>query len=414
MTHPNFSQINWNVAGDPKGDQPVLITDNPPGGTTLSTHFEGVPGSPPNRFIAIVPEGITGGATLYWNHGRRQTRVIVPMGGGSWEAGAPPCLPPELTPDDEALIYGPSLAFLEPLETRGQFYFRSGAPHTLIGSSEFRLYERFLRGFDILPVLEQRQSLGINAARVWLLNTSVGHILPWEWGSDFYTRLSDFLGVCGSYQIDVEFTIGTQWAELLPDPVSQQRHWDQVVDAVGDHFCFMEGCNEYDAYTANQYSRSLKLRKPAGARFDLCSGSNGADSDILQPVIDSSRYHSNDTNEWWRRQAHNPMEGADASGKPCIANENTRPDHDFNPYRFYDAARGGALLHAGSYLHSNEGKDSVLYGSQTLACVQQHVAGAKSVDLSQRIFPYERHDELNGDRYLRYYRRGSCDAPIRK
>lgn len=407
-----MKQLSWNVAGDPHSDTPILIADNPPGGTPIPTRFEGVAGTLPNRLTAAdIPADLTGGATLYWGPSKR-LRVILPPGDGAWEAGAPPCLPPELTPEDEALVYGPASVFLDPLEVRGQFYYRAGQPHTIIGSSEFRLYERLLRGMDIQPVLDQRRDLGINLVRVWLMNTSVGHLLPWEW-PDFYDRLPAFLGLCGSYGFDVEFTIGTQWADLMPQVTDQQRHWDCVCDAVAPYWCFLEGCNEYDSYPGNRYHPDLQLRKPSGARFNLCAGSNGSDSDILKPVLDSSRYHSNDAPEWWRRQAHNPMEGADQTGKPCWANENTRPDRDFTPHHFYDAAAGGALLHAGSVLHSNEGKDSVLYGSQTLACAVQHVAGARSVDLSQRIYPYVHRTDLESPTVIRVYQRGSAIVPIR-
>lgn len=94
-----MSTLNFNVGGDPGDDQPVLIADNPPGGTTLSTHFEGVPGQPPNRFVATVPSTITGGATLRYQGGKKEFRVIVPPGDGPWEAGMPPCIPPEYNGD---------------------------------------------------------------------------------------------------------------------------------------------------------------------------------------------------------------------------------------------------------------------------------------------------------------------------
>ncbi len=101
-----MSTLNFNVSGDPKGDQPVIIADNPPGGTQLASHFEGVPGSAPNRFVVTVPPDITGGASLYYQNRSKWLRVIVPPGEGSWEASDPPCRPPEYPPDfDVSLKY---------------------------------------------------------------------------------------------------------------------------------------------------------------------------------------------------------------------------------------------------------------------------------------------------------------------
>ena len=109
--------LNFNLAGDPGDDTPVIIADNPPGGTQLASHFEG---TPPNRWIVTVPLEITGGAWVTYQHGHKRFRVIVPPGEGSWEAGMPPCLPPEASgPNDAALIYTPLAVFLPALERRG-------------------------------------------------------------------------------------------------------------------------------------------------------------------------------------------------------------------------------------------------------------------------------------------------------
>src|SRR5262249_20576227 len=152
---------------------------------------------------------------------------------------------------------------------------------------------------------------------------------------------------------------------------------------------------------------NLQLGKPPGATFDLCRGSNGSDAWAVEPVIDSARYHSNDANEWWRRQAHNGMEIADAFGIPCIANENTRPDHDGNPSHHEDAAAGAALLSAGSCFHSTSGKDAVPFSDADRGCAQAFVRGAKSVDLTQREAGYLHRGDLEGPSVIRAYQRGS-------
>lgn len=302
---------------------------------------------------------------------------------------------------------------LPPLQRRGQFYYQpDGSPFTVIEASQFRLYERFLNGEDVAPVLAQLQIEGFNTARVWLLNTSVGHIVPWE-HPDFYQRLPDLLRLCARFGLYVELTVFTQTQSLMPTLFAQQAHYDATVQAIGSTFCFIEGVNEADSHD-NAFDPRLRLDKPPGATFDLCRGSNGADAWAVEPVIDSARYHSNDTNQWQRRAAHNPMEIADAFGVPCTANENTRTDRDGNPDHHFDAGAGGALLHAGTCLHSPEGKDSVLMQGQTLTCARAFVAGARSVDLSQRTAGYIHRTDLESDTVIRVYQRGTAIVRIRK
>ena len=292
------------------------------------------------------------------------------------------------------------------LTTTGQFYYRDNQPFTIIQCSDFQLYERYLRGENISAVLSDRRDLGFNTLRVWLLNTSVCTIQPKDFPA-FYSSLGPFLDLCDSYGLYVELTVFTQTETLMPSLAEQQAHYDQTVQAVGARFCFIEGANEYDQHD-NAFNENLNLWRPSGAIFDLCRASMGADSWACEPVIDSTRYHSNDTDEWQRRCAHNGMEMGDAFGRPNVANENTRPDRDPNTQHHYDAAAGAALLSAGSCFHSESGKYSrVLTGIDQL-CGQAWVAGAKSMDLSQRIYGYVHRTDLESADVLRAYQRGSC------
>jgi hypothetical protein len=300
---------------------------------------------------------------------------------------------------------------LPPLVRRGQFYYQQdGSPFTVVEASSFRLYERFLNGEDVAPVLAQLQAEGFNVVRVWLLNTSVGHILPWE-HHNFYQRLPELLRLCARFGLYVELTVFTQTQSLMPTLAAQQAHYDQTVTTVGSIFCFVEGGNEVDSHD-NAFDARLRLWKPDGATFDLCRGSNGADAWAVEPVIDSARYHSNDTNEWHRRCAHNGMEIADAFRVPCIANENTRPDRDGNPQHHRDAAAGAALLSAGACFHSESGKHARLMDGVDLACARAFVAGSRSVDLGQREAGYVHRTDLEGPTIIRAYQRGSCIVSI--
>jgi hypothetical protein len=237
------------------------------------------------------------------------------------------------------------------------------------------------------------------------LNTSVGHILPSE-HPDFYTRLREFVGAVGGYGLYLELTVFTQTQTLMPALADQQHHLDSTLAALGDAFVFIEGVNENDSHD-NSIDPNLQFNKPAGATLDLCTGSNGSDAWVVLPVRESARYHSNDANEWQRRCAHNGMEMADAFGVPAISNENTRPDHDGNPIHFFDAAAGAALLSAGSCYHCNDGKNAEIFKGQDRDFAVQWVAGAKSIDLTQRVFGYIHRTDLETGDVIRAYQRGT-------
>lgn len=189
-----MSTLNFNVAGDPKDDQPTLIADNPPGGTLIASHFEGVDGQPPNRWVGTVPPDITGGAWVTADHGRIRFRVILPPGDGPWEAGDPPCMPPEYNGDQSkvAMVYRPAVAALVPLDLVGRFFRQSGARCFLNGATGFNVPGRFAyEGSDALRgMLAQRQALGFNAIRLWsAYNIAlIGRLIPREF-SDFYSRI---------------------------------------------------------------------------------------------------------------------------------------------------------------------------------------------------------------------------------
>ncbi len=306
----------------------------------------------------------------------------------------------------------------DPLARRGPFYYRpDGSPFTVIETTGFAAFEKHLRRDPSLDdYLKQASELGFNVVRVFMLNTSVHHLLPAEW-PNYYDEVPAFIARLGSYGLYAELVAFTQTQTLMPRLEDQQAHYDRLVAAIGPNFVFLEGANEYEQHD-NAYDPRLNLHKPAGATFDLCSGSQGSGQEVpLSPVRDSIRYHSNDQSEWQRKQAHNGMEMSDHNGlAPCLANENTRTDKDPTPYKHHDAAAGAALLMAGSCLHSSAGKMASPLSGVELECAQQFIVGVRSVDLTQRTQPYFRIEDpsIKRPEDLRVYQRGSCVVHVRR
>ncbi|PYR44979.1 MAG: hypothetical protein DMF89_26440 [Acidobacteria bacterium] len=284
----------------------------------------------------------------------------------------------------------------------------TGERFTAIETSDFDLYRQFLNGSDITPVLGQRANLGFNLLRVFgSFNGALGRFVPSDYGELWYTRLPQFAEALARKGLYLEFTVfadATQWST---DPQQQVAHWNRVVDAVKNSTnALLEVVNEVDQ-PINRLDSLPNLTMPATTNSS--HGSNGSQALPVQPFWHYLTFHTNGAPEWWRKVGHNCME---IDPRPCVANENTRPDDDGQVHHFYDAAAGAALLAAGAAFHSNSGKASVLFGGLDLEAAQQWVAGAQSVPLHCQDGLYVHRQDLEGTTYLRVYQRGSDPACI--
>lgn len=296
----------------------------------------------------------------------------------------------------------------------GQFFTVDGQPFTVIETSEFSLFKRYLDGDDVAAIRRQRADLGFNGERVWLLNQSVvgqrnavadAGIHPNQY-PDFYERLSAYVD-SGPQFVDV--TVFTSCGSMMPGKADQQRHLDATADAVrGKRNYILSLVNEFDQWDNATHP---DLVRPAGVL--ITRGSGGADS--VPPrhddPWDAEEYHSNDLDEWQRKEGHNAMEWGNESRSPCWTSESTRPDSDpNNPQHFEDGAENAALLCAGSCFHSTQGKYSRLFTDLDLAFAQVWVAGAMKVPLEFQRGQYFHLKELEGPNCIRAHARRLPDG----
>lgn len=404
-----MSTLNFNCANDPRDDAPTIIADNPPGGTQLAAHFEGVEGQPPNRWVVTVPEDITGGATVYYQKKQKDFRVIVPPGPGVWEAGQAPCLPPEYADDPEkvALIYHWAPTLL-PLIVDGQFFrTNDGQPFTVIGCSDFAIWQRFSQGEDISPILAQRFALGFNQLRVF--THFCGGLGTFD-GRAVVDTLRPFCSAVGLAGLRLELVVSADhstsgWSN------DDEVNWWQTVNALvaGYPHVTLEGINEGD-HPANQTDAVKQFTNPSVL---ASRGSCVQDSGTMEPVLTYATYHpARGGDDWGRRVGHNAMEDvAEPHRIATVSNENKRPDEDgYHAYRFEDAARAAALLCAGSTFHSTSGKSSVLFSPDELPCAEAWVRGAKDVPLAFQRGQYRHRSDLETDEIVRAYSRVLSDG----
>lgn len=299
----------------------------------------------------------------------------------------------------------PPTPSLPDLTIEGQFFRSGGAPWTAIECSDFNLLNRWQHGEEIRPILEQRRDVGFNLLRVWtlydLLAANIGQFLDIDYG-----RLPEFVALCASHGLYVEFTAYTS--------LERFDHWPRL-GVVAQHCApkpLLELVNEGDLAV-----NRIDMARYAPIFGVLCSHGSGSSEHVpTWEPWDYGTLHYNDADEWQRKTAHNPMEDfGNVFGRPCISNENTRyPDKDQSLTKVFDAAAGAALLTAGSCFHSVAGKNSTLWTGLELEAAKSWAAGARSVNLACQSGAYRRRDDLLTPDLLRVYQRGDCLVSIRK
>ena len=281
---------------------------------------------------------------------------------------------------------------------------------TVVMCSDFNLYNRFISGEDITPVLQQRYDLGFNFLRVWTLFNipGIGNITD---KSDIYDGYDEFIKLCSLYEMYIMFTAYTSIKDYL--------HWSRLLDAL--ERCqlrnfYIELVNENNHPSNVNYIDTGQFQKP-----DFCLSSHGSqisgDENPILPIWDIIDYHTNDAPEWQRKVSHNAMEIGERFNKICIASENTRfSDHCDDSELAYQTARAAALLSAGSCFHSTHGKDSTLWTGLELDNATLWARGANSVPLRYRKGFYRHRIDLESHEILRAYSRtlGSNDEFIVK
>lgn len=279
---------------------------------------------------------------------------------------------------------------------------------TIIQTSDFNLFNRFVSDEDIRPVLAQRASLGFNALRVWCAYDLplIGRLNPSE-HPEYFQRWPEFMDTIAQYGLYAEVTAFTGPYPFFPTQASMIQFWDDLCHALEPYtnLLDLEAVNEGDN-TPNLGVPLNLLKQPPGLSSH---GSSTQDAPPQQPHWSVAGYRA-PSSEWQRKTSHNAMEWADTWGIPVWTNEFPRTDLDPNPTHWYDAAAAGVLLCAGAGgFHSPSGKDSTLFEGSELACAQSFISGALSVPLAYQAGVYSRVDP-NPPGVLRVYRRTLPDG----
>lgn len=241
-----MSTLNFNVSGDPHGDTPGILADNPPGGTPIPGRFEG---TPINRFVATVPPELSGAATLTYQQGAKSFRVILPPGPGVYEAGLPPCLPPEYHGDAEkvALKYAPISQ--RPYWDGTYLRHQDGSRYVSMRISGFLDYKLFLDGGPdaLRPLLMQSQDLGARGRRMFPHIVNIVDFHPITYGPRYWDEIPAYFDLNAQYGQEVDVPVLTDsgyrgWS--LAQCQDFWAHWNAATIDIPNRWISLT--NEYD------------------------------------------------------------------------------------------------------------------------------------------------------------------------
>ena len=296
----------------------------------------------------------------------------------------------------------------------------NGKRWSVVECSDFNILGRIFNGENVEPVLRQRKNIGFNMVRGFTrYDIPLIGKLRLEDHPDLYDRLPDAIQLINNHGLYVELVAYTE----VDDP----NHWVRLGEALQPvrNVVLLEFANEWSINKDHYHHVHPDNYQPI--QGIICShGSNGSGSIPVRPWWNYETAHWNAEFEWWRKVGHNAMEYSEvdcddwyASHVPVLSNEDPRyPDNEQSLIHAYDAARGAALLCAGSCFHSVHGKNSTLWEGLELNAAIEWSRGAHSIDLGCQSGPYVHRQDLEGPNDLRVYERPVenhfCIAKIRK
>jgi hypothetical protein len=271
------------------------------------------------------------------------------------------------------------------------FYTEANEPWWMAFVSSFRLYERFLRGEDITPILQETVDVGANGLRVFgsfdFGSPNIQRLYPAE-HPDYYGRLPEFYALLAERGLYVQFTAFADTQRSVPGRAAQADHWESICQNTFDSpNVLLERVNEN-----NQHENRVDadLLPPDG----ICSsfGSNGAGNDPPGPYWDYADLHpERPVDPAKLRQSTTTLSFAiygtggtfRGTGRATVASE---------PIGFADVGQPGRRVAdpavayllglgcrwgAGGTAHSDCGVASVLLSPPQRACVEAFIKGVR-------------------------------------
>jgi hypothetical protein len=295
-------------------------------------------------------------------------------------------------PDRDDLILPP----LEPqamprIQVDGlRFVTDDGRPWVMAFVSSFRLYERFLRGEDIRPVLQETSDVGANGVRVFGMfdfgSPQTQRLYPDE-HPDYYAQLRPFFALLAEYRLYAQFTVFADTKRAMPSADRQFQHWGHLFGELADvPNVLLERVNE-----ANAHENGVAADVPRPLGILASNGSNGAGSDPPGPFWDYADLHSERPADLPKLLQSTTTLAFAIHGYPGFSGTQ-RATVASEPIGFADVDQPGRRVAnpdvayllglgccwgAGGTAHSDCGVQSVLLSPTQRTCVEQFLRGVK-------------------------------------
>jgi len=268
------------------------------------------------------------------------------------------------------------------------FVTEGGAPWTWAMVTGFRDYERFLRGDDIRPLLQETRDAGGNGRRVFgafdFGSPQTQRLYPRE-HPDYFTRLPEFLALNAQYGLYVQFTAFADTQRSVPGAQAQRDHWAALCDTVrSSPNVLLERVNEADSH---ENHLDTDLPKPDGITASF--GSNGGGADPPGPFWDYADLHSerrgdfalSTTTVYFAINGYAGSPGFDGTHRATVVSEPPgfadapEPGRRTNDPRIAYLMGLGCRWGAGGTAHCDSGVQSVPLTPIQRACVEQFLKG---------------------------------------
>lgn len=252
---------------------------------------------------------------------------------------------------------------------QGRTFQNDGHEWQYHGATAFALFQRYLDGENITPLVLVYKDGGVNTLRV-LGMWGFQDFNPARYGEKYWSSLGSFADVLAQNGMRLEFVVFADAQRILPNEASQQAHFNRVVATLSGRWnVFIELANEYSINGIDPRSFS----RPTTAS----SAGSGPGGDVNGTEWDYATYHPNRPDNWytvmWVPNSSVPL----VIDEPMGAAEFNQPGRrDNNPDHFYQFGKLIYTLNvAGATFHSENGLYALPLGPTERECMTQLFKG---------------------------------------
>lgn len=251
-------------------------------------------------------------------------------------------------------------------------FYNDGQPWQYRGATAFSLFQRYLDGENITPLVLTYKDGGANTLRVLGMWT-VNDFNPARYGESYWSGLGRFADELAKNEIRLEFVVFADAQRIIPNTAAQDNHVQWVYATLaGKWNVFIELVNEAELNGIDP----TRFQRPTNLNVLVSAGSAGGG--LSNPVVwDYTTFHP-ERNGYWFSSPNFTSQGVPlVLDEPMGAAEFDQPGRrDSNPDHFYQfGKRVFDARIAGATFHSENGLYALPLGPTEKECMRQLFLG---------------------------------------